>query len=185
MNYMKDNLGVVLAIALPLALILGIFLTTYIPSQLVTTEYNFVYATCDDNQYRYQCDRYLQERYGIVGGTINQNEVDLEMFDDKFPEENSSYTARLFVHDTVVNESREVTIEEAKSYSLNTLLTSPDGVAVENINERGGDFFLIYDGGSSRGYYLTKGSGKKKLNLIGNDGRYYYGENFRFIGWIE
>ena len=70
---------------------------------------------------------------------------------------------------------------------LSNLLTSPDGVTVSNNRSYNGgyDLFIFGGGGySSYGYYLTKGKSKRKLNLINDTDRYYYSNNFQFLGWV-
>jgi len=88
------------------------------------------------------------------------------------------------LHDTLKNESREITIEEAKLLTLNNLLTSPDGATISNNYNSGSDLFIFGGSRSSYGYFLSKGNGKLKLNLINSNDRYYYQNNFKFIGWV-
>lgn len=188
-EFLKKNFAIVLAFVLPIALIAIIALSTYFPSLFLSTNYNFVYSSCTDgtNYYPYYCNNYLQKRYSVVNGKIVVNSIDPAQDSDKdgVPDINENYTARIFLHDTKKNESREITLEEAQSLSLNGLLTSPDGVTVSSNYDRGADFFFLFDGGSSYGYYLTKGKSRSKLNLINNDDRYYYRNNFQFIGWVS
>lgn len=187
-EFLKKNFAIVLAFVLPVALIAIIALSTYLPSLFLSTDYNFVYSVCTDgtNYYSYRCDNYLQKRYSVVNNKLVVNDVDptLDSDNDGIPDINENYTARLFLHDTEKNESREITIAEAQTLNLNSLLTSPDGVTVSSHYDRGGDFFFLFDGGSSYGYYLTKGKSRSKLNLINRDDRYYYRDNFQFIGWV-
>ena len=187
-EFLKKNFAIVLAFVLPVALIAIIALSTYLPSLFLSTDYNFVYSSCTDgtNYYPYHCNNYLQKRYSVINGKIVVNSIDPTQDSDKdgVPDINENYTARIFLHDTKKNESREITLEEAQLLSLNGLLTSPDGVTVSSNYDRGADFFFLFDGGSSYGYYLTRGKSRSKLNLINNDDRYYYRNNFQFIGWI-
>ncbi|MCA9361723.1 hypothetical protein KC845_04185, partial [Candidatus Kaiserbacteria bacterium] len=83
--------------------------------------------------------------------------------------------------DTEKNVSREITLAEAEGLTLDPLITSPDGVSVSSDYSYSGDF-IFFGGGSSYGYYLTKGSSKTKVNLIEN-GRYYR-DDVEFIGWV-
>ena len=128
------------------------------------------------------------KRYSVVGTKLVANNVDptLDSDNDKITDVNENYIARIFLHNTIKNESREITFEEAQTLSLNSLLTSPDGVTVSShYNRNGGDFFFIFGGSSSSyGYYLTKGKSKDKLNLINNTDQYYYQNNFQFVGWV-
>ena len=188
-DFFKQNFALVIAFSLPLLLIVGIALSAYLPSLFISTDYNFVYSSCTDgnnNYYSYRCDNYLQKRYSVVNGQLVVNDVDptLDSDNDGIPDVKEGYTARLFLHDTKNNETREISLTEANTLSLNELITSPDGVSVSSQYDRGADFFLLFDGGSSYGHYLMKGSAKSKLNLINNENRYYYRNNFQFIGWV-
>lgn len=187
-EFFKKNFAIVLAFALPIALIAIIALSTYLPSFFLSTNYNFIYSSCTEgtNYYPYYCNNYLQKLYSIVNGKIVVNSIDPAQDSDKdgVPDVKENYTARIFLHDTKKNESREIALGEAQTLSLNGLLTSPDGVTVANNYDRGADFFFLFNGGSSYGFYLTKGRSKSKLNLINHDNQYYYRDNFQFIGWI-
>ncbi|QQR54397.1 hypothetical protein IPG41_04295 [Candidatus Peregrinibacteria bacterium] len=173
-EFFKKNFAIVLAFALPVVFIAVIALSAYLPSIFLSTNYNFVYTSCTDgvDYYPYYCSDYLQKRYSVVNGKFVVNSMDFD----------GNYTARVFLHDTKNNESREITLEEAQTLSLNGLLTSPDGVTVSSNYDSGTDL-LFFDSGSSYGYYLTKGSSRSKLNLI-NNGDGYYQDNVQFIGWV-
>lgn len=180
-EFLKKNFVIVLAFILPVALIAIVALSVYLPSLFLSTNYNFVYSACTDqaNNYFYQCDNYLQKRYSVVNNKLIVNDM-LDLDNDI----NKNYTARLFLHDTKKNESREITVAEAQGLNLSGLLTSPDGVAVSGHYNKGSNFFLFFGSNSSYDYYLTKGKSKSKLNLINSHDRYYYRNNFQFIGWI-
>ena len=140
--------------------------------------------------YPYYCNNYLQKRYSVADNKLVVNPVDLAQDSNKdgVPDYNKNYdyTARIFLHDTKKNESREITLAETQTLSLNSLLTSPDGVTVSSHYDRNGsDFFFIFGGGSSSyGYYLTKGKSRSKINLINSTDQYYYRNNFQFVGWV-
>ncbi|MEK7118297.1 MAG: hypothetical protein AAB869_01685, partial [Patescibacteria group bacterium] len=164
-------------------------MSAYIPSLFLSTDYNFVYTICTDGakyHYPYSCENYLQKRYIVVGNKLVVNLVDTTEDADKngVPDFNGNYSDRIFLHDTEKNESREITLAEAEAMTLDGLLTSPDGVTVSSYAGRsGGDFFFLFGGGSSSyGYYLMKGKSRSKINLINSADRYYYGDNFQFIG---
>ena len=186
-DFMKKHFAIVLAFSLPLVLLVVIALSAYLPSAFISTNYNFVYAACVDgsNNYLYRCDAYLEQLYAVVDGQLVLNEVDVALDTDRdgIPDVNEGYNARLFLHNTQSNETREITAEEATSLTLDGLVTSPDGVSVVGQYDRGPDIFLLFDGGSSYGHYLVKGKAKSKLNLINTEERYSYRDNFKFIGW--
>jgi hypothetical protein len=180
-EFFKKNIAIVLAFALPVVFILAVALSTYLPSLFLSTDYNFIYSMCTERQGH----SYLQKRYSVVNNKLVVNDIDpaQDSDNDGIPDIKENYSARIFLHDTKKNESREITLEEAQTLSLNSLLTSPDGVTVSSGYDRGADFLFFY-GSSSYGYYLTKGKKRSKLNLINRDNRYYYRDNFRFIGWV-
>ena len=193
----KNHWLVILAFALPILLVIGIALSAYWPAWSLSTEYDFVYATCGSNYqssypYNYDCVNYLSNYYQIKNGKLTTIEVKpLGPPPPKEPAEVSKpYTppaTHLFLHRSQRNEGREITLAEAQTLKLNELLTAPDGVSVASGYQRGEiEFFPFFNGGGSRyGYYLVKGNKKQKLNLVGEDGRaYYYRDNFKFIGWI-
>jgi len=192
MEFLKKNFALLLAFILPIALIAVVAVSAYLPSLFLSTNYNFIYTSCTDGTnyyYSYNCENYLQKRYSVVDNKLVVNEIDpnLDLDNDTIPDIKESYTDRIFLHDTKKNESREITLEEANALTLNSLLTSPDGVTVSSRYDRGGgDFFFIFGGGSSsHGYYLTKGKSRDKLNLINSADQYYYQNNFQFVGWVS
>lgn len=183
-NFLSKNMMVVIAFILPIALIIVVALSVYIPSLMVHTNYNFVYITCGESTgYYYGCTDYLVKKYSVVNGKLAISDVS-NVSQVNTGVKNGTYSARIFIHDTKKNESREITEQEALSLNLNNLLTSPDGVAVSNEYNQGEYFFPFGGSSSSYGYYLKKGSGKQKLNLINSSDRYYYQNNFQFIGWV-
>jgi len=173
---------------LPVTLVAAVALSVYVPSLFLSTKYNFVYSSCTDNinHYSYQCGRYLQKRYSVAGNRLIVNTADpyQDLNNKGVPDNSENYTVRIFLHDTKKNESREITLEEAQSLTLDGLLTSPDGVVVSGNYNNGGNFFFLFSGGgASYDHYLTKGKVRYKLNLINLDDSYYQ-SNFKFIGWV-
>ncbi|MEA2112918.1 MAG: hypothetical protein U9P50_03020 [Patescibacteria group bacterium] len=187
MEFIKKNFVLILAFALPVALVAIVVLSTYLPSMFISTNYNFVYALCDDDYYygSYNCNDYLRERYTVEEGKLVENVVIADILPDgQKINDGKNLDARVFLHNTEKNESREITIEEAQTLDLQDLLTSPDGVTVSSHYDSDADIFPFYNGRSSYGYYLTKGKSRSKINLINYSDRYYYRNNFQFIGWI-
>lgn len=196
MEFIKKNFVILLAFTLPVALIVIVALSTYLPSLFISTDYNFVYTQCTEgaNYYSYRCDNYSEKRYFVVNGKLAVNTIVVastttptkDSNKDGIPYIIENYTVRFFLHDTKKNESREITLEEAKTLTLNNLLTSPDGITISSgyDNNRNNLFFIFGGGGSSYGHYLTKGKSRRKLNLINDGERYYYNNNFQFLGWV-
>ncbi|HEY4476381.1 MAG TPA: hypothetical protein VJB69_00085 [Candidatus Paceibacterota bacterium] len=184
-EFIKRNFAVLLAFVLPIILIVIVAISIYFPVLFFSTRYDFIYSSCNGGNYYpyYECNNYFQQHYSVVGGKLVVNPVILPTIDLSSPPSINNYIARVFLHDTEKNESREITLAEAQSLTLDSLLTSPDGTTVTNKYDSGTDFFL-FGRSSSSGYYLTKGRSRSKLNLINDDDRYYYPDNFWFIGWV-
>lgn len=175
-NFIKNNTSLVIAFVLPLLLVFVVTFSTYLPSLLISTEYNFLYATCMPNSstYSYACDTTDQPKYTVTDKKIN-------IVNTKSVNTN---TSRIFLHNTKSNTSREITYDEAKQLTLDEKLTSPDGVSITDHYQSGVNVFPFFNSNSSYGYYLTSGAHKRKLNLISETSSYYYRRNFQFIGWI-
>lgn len=188
-NFLKKNFAVLAAFALPILLIIVVIITAYVPSLFVSTDYNFIYSVCTtggDYNYYNRCNIDLQNRYSVSDGKLVVNEADPTKDSDRdgIPDnKEEDYRLRIFLHDTGKNESREIKLEEAQMLKLNDLLTSPDGVTISTQYNQGTDF-LFFGGNSNYGLYLTKGGSRSRLELINPAERYYYRENFQFIGWI-
>lgn len=177
-----------IAFLLPLLFVGVVFLSSYIPSARLSTDFDFVYATCNDGTtpYVYNCGNYLNNLYEVQNQTLMELPVSATLDSDRddIPDIEENYRTRLFFHDNETNTSREITFEEAQQYELRDLITSPDGIAVEWEYSRGNGFFIFYSTSSSAGYYLTKGNARKRLDLISDNERYYYRDDFHFIGWV-
>lgn len=190
-TWIKENLALVFAFTLPVLVIIVVAVSAYVPALFLSTDYDFIYVTCDDSTtYRpaYNCQDYLQQRYSVVGGQLSISEVDLAV-SEEYPavsDIDQYYEARIFLHNTEKNESREITLAEALTQNINPLITSPDGVTVVGDYDRnhGGDFFFFGGGSSGFAYYLTKGNLKSKINYITNGGDYYRNDDIKFIGWV-
>ena len=164
-------------------------MATYLPSLFISTNYNFIYASCTDgaNYYQFPCNKYLQDRYVVNDGKLIIKPIDKDVDLDKngVPDYKEKYSDRIFLHDTKNNESKEISIDEAQSLVLSNLLTSPDGITVSShYDNTNNGIFSIFGGSSSYGFYLTKGNFKSKINLVNNLNSYYYASNFEFLGWI-
>jgi hypothetical protein len=187
-QFIRKNFILLLAFLLPILLIILVAVVTYLPSLLVSTNYNFIYSTCYDNvNYYNNCNRNIQNHFYIENGRVLESNISQTQDFDKngVLDYKERLNDRIFLHDTVKNESREISLEEAQKLNLSELLTSPDGVTVSSSYERSGPPFFLFGGGySSYGYYITKGKGRTKINLINSADQYYYQNNFKFLGWV-
>ena len=187
-EFIKKNLTLLLAFALPVILILVIAVSAHFPTKTITSNYNFVYAVCANaiNSPYYNCNTYIVNRYSVIDNKLVLNPIDPAQDADKngIPDIKENYSAHLFLHDTKTNQSHEITLADAQQLKFSNLLTSPEGVAVAGSYDRGADFFPFFGGGSGYAYYLIKGNDRSKLNLFNSDNQYYDTGNFQFIGWV-
>ncbi|MCA9364891.1 MAG: hypothetical protein KC736_03300 [Candidatus Moranbacteria bacterium] len=189
MEFLRKNFIIVIAFALPIILIIAVALSAYLPSLFLSTQYNFIYMSCADTAGHYSyyrvCENHLKKSYPVIDGKLVVHETDPStVFNEEKVDKN--FTVHIFLHDTEKNESREITLEQARALTLNNLLTSPDGVTISGkyADSAGGPLFLFGGGSQSYNQYLTKGRSHKKLNLINTPNNHYYLENFHFIGWV-
>ena len=99
-DFLKKNFAIILAFLLPVALILFVALQAYLPSAFLSTQYNFVYTTCDkgDNYYSYRCNNYLQSLYSVEDGKLVTHEINptQDSDEDGTMDIDENYTARIF-----------------------------------------------------------------------------------------
>lgn len=179
---MKKQLAVILAFVLPLALILIVAGSVYLPNLFLKTEYDFIYAACNTSSY-YDCQNEIPQRFGVEDGKV------IFTPPSKLPEReqwsiDEVSDVRFFFHDTEKNESREITFKDVSRYSLSPLVTSPDGVTFGRGWDNNDDFFFMMSGRSNYEYTLSKGRSRSKLYLVNNDNDYYYNRSIHFLGWV-
>ncbi len=188
-KFLHENVFLVFAFVLPVAFVVIVGLSVYIPSSRLSTDYDFVYATCGQGfiRYPYLCGEYLGLRYDFEDGVLVEKEVDINPNPAAYEFElraKGGFSSRLFLYDTETDTSREISLEEAQRLALNRNMTLPDGIMVEYKYGSGIDVFPFINSRSSGGYYMTKGKARRKLNIVNSSGSYNYRNNFYFIGWV-
>ena len=170
----QKNISLIIGLAIPFLMIVLVAASIYLPGLFAPQPtINFLYVTGDDY--------YLDHSYVVENGELTKREV-------KYPEHYTPGVTRLFVHDVSVNESKEVSFEEAQQLRLDANVKSTDGYEVVYGNVEYGFFPLFFSG--DRDYnsmYLKGHSTSKKLKLqTPSDGRYYYTrDRAHFLGWIR
>lgn len=168
----KKNLSLILGISIPILMILFVAGSIYLPGIFIQPHFNFLYVNRDDY--------YYGQQYAVQNGRLVKNEI-------KQPE-NGNYNPprgepKLFIHDVVKNESKEVSFEEAQKLDLDSNIKSPDGFEVVYGSRGGAIFpFFFYPGTDYNSRYLKGRNVSKKLNIQLSESYYY---NFRFLGWIK
>jgi len=179
----NQHKSIIIAFSIPLLLIVGIVVFAYLPTSFVSTDYGFVYAFCQNDSYREptgkilpDCASVLKKRFTVTDGKVHINEVaDTDL---------SYYDIHLFSFDSQTKKNREVAVADIASLSINNSLISPDGVSVQYQNGSGANFFPFVMYENRDGYYFVDGDKREKISLFNDESRYYYGNEFLFLGWI-
>ena len=184
----RQNLLLAIAFALPLLFIVTAVVVSYLPAATLDPQYSFVYASCSQGSppYYYNCGTHLKNRYVVEDSVLVEKEIpeELDSDGDGVLDVNENYVTRLFLHDSTLNQSNEITAVEASALTLDAKITAPDGIAMEWEYSRGGNFFPFFSGPSRYGYYLTRGNVRDRVNLVGDGERSYYRDDIMFLGWV-
>ena len=169
MEEKKKNVPLIVALSIPVLMIVLIAISIYVPALFIKPTMNFVYSVGGDHCY--------PNKYSVKNGKIVENEI-------KQPETNNacrSYSnyreARLFYYDVKRTTSREITLAEAATLTVDAAIKSQDGFEVVSGNYSSDIFF---SGGSYYDKYLKKGAYSRRLNVGSTS---YY--DFKFIGWVK
>lgn len=163
-NYTKDFL---LFFSVPIAIVLIVIGFIYVPRMMANPQYDFVYSVCSEYYCRYS---YSIDSSGMVTQQAKSNYLDYDG------------VSSLKLYDVETDSSKNVSLEEARQYRLNSSSRSKDGYVLTHESSGGGGF-LFWGGDSENGWYLKKGIAKQKVGL--STGNYYYLENVKFLGWVE
>lgn len=163
-NHLKDLL---LLFAIPIGIAVFAAAVVYVPRMFARPTHDFMYAVCTSYEY---CDTdYGVDDAGHVTALhANRNR----------PGANGASVLRYY--NAKDDSSRSLSLEEAKSYTLNTSSKSPDGYSLAK--EDSGRGFLFW-GNYESGWYLKNGAKKKKIDLVTTDS--YYTRDVNFLGWIK
>ena len=169
----KKDISLIIGIAIPILMIVLVAASIYLPSLFSPPpRFNFLYVT-DDGYYQGQ--QYVVER----GTLVKQGVI--------YPERYTPRAARLFVHDVVKNESKEISFEDAQRLHLDPSGKSPDGFEVVYGSREDGIFPLFFFTSTDYNTIYMKGhNASRKLDLPSKTAEgYYYNSRFRFLGWIK
>lgn len=161
MAYRKD---LILLLAIPTAIALIAAAVVYIPRLLANPSYDFVYSLCDN----YEC----MNRFSAGTGRIVEETSRTEFGKTK---------ASLYYYDATADSTKSITLEQARSYELDTSSKSPEGYVVSS-EAKGGGF--LFGGSYEAGWYLKNGMKEKEIQLS-NNGADYYSQSITFLGWVE
>ena len=187
-NFIKENLVLVIGLALPVLLILLFYMVTVLPKSMgIPPQYEMLFTTV---KYAYQ----NQPDYLLYFSVKNQQlVVEAQKNEDKIKHNSST---RLMAYDGETETVREIAIDvskftdgaevvldETKDMTIDTTATSPDGYKLEGPNHSGSGLLGgVFSGGyRNGGYQLKKDNIGYKLPDYQPD--YDYNQ-LQFIGWV-
>ncbi|HEY4478629.1 MAG TPA: hypothetical protein VI775_02195 [Candidatus Paceibacterota bacterium] len=151
----KENITLIIGIALPIIFIIIISLVIYLPSLSINPKYDFIYSINDNNYY------YIKDE--------NDKEI------------KKTY----YLYDIENNTSHKIESVDIEKYSLDPGPSSPDGYTVSYGYDNNGIFEIFGSNSNRNGYYISKGNARKRLGGLNPNQQYYYNGSFELIGWIK
>lgn len=167
---MKNNLPLIIGIALPVIFVAIIAAIVYLPTAAVNPGHNFLYITNDYGPYK---NDYSVKDNKIVLEPTNIRDDIYTKFDN---------APKLYLYDFDKNSSYEISVEEAQKYEVEKGPSSPDGYSIVRNNSHAGIFEIFGSYDNNNGYFVVSPDGARK-NLSGISGGYYY--NLQVIAWIK
>lgn len=171
MRYMDKGQKITLwiGIAIPIAMIIFIAGSIYIPGIFIKPQYNFIYATSGDTSY------YYDRLYTVEEGKVIRRPVIAPTYGKPVTEPD------FYLYDVKTDQARKLTFDEAVIYRLDASAQSPDGFTVVNGRGEYGMFPFFVGGSNYQNYYLRGKNVSRKLNLSLRANAYY---SFQFLGWV-
>ena len=184
----KENLVLVIGLALPVLLIVLFFVATVIPKSMATPpQYEMLFTTTKydyQNKPEYVIDFNVKNQQLMANSKKNDEKNYNNATKILMAYDGKTETVReIKIDASKLTEGNEVLLEETKNLSIDTAVISPDGYMLEGPNYGGNGLVGGLFGGGYRntGYRLKKGGVGYKVPNMQPD--YYYSQ-LQFIGWI-
>lgn len=164
----KEHLPIVIGIALPVLMIVGVVGAVFVPAWITDPpQTDFLFA---HGNYNYTT------HYEMQGSTLTKVDIPAPKDDPYYRPEPPP---ALYRYDVQEDRATPVTFEEAKALKLDGSTRSPDGFTIGRGHSDRGVFPIFFDGGSYGEYALKKGAYSKSITLPEQG---YW--NFQFLAWI-
>ncbi|MEX0930142.1 MAG: hypothetical protein WDZ79_00525 [Candidatus Paceibacterota bacterium] len=173
--WVKDNLALVVALALPVVLIAVIVVLVYVPRLFAPVpQYDFLYGV-PKNVWP---DRNCSIDYEVASGTFIEQRTVSGCEEGQTP----TPVRDLYVYRVGEGERETLSYEEARNLNLDTRDMSPDGyILTRYSNNRG--IFDLFGVPRDSGWHLERGGVQHSIELGDRSSRYYY-YDVDFYGWI-
>lgn len=176
------NLPLLVGILLPIVFIAVLSLAIYLPTFSIKPQYDFIYSL-DTYQYGDYMNTYT-DRYVLNDNHIDVQQVDIDTNQTLNQKLRKRNMPTLYVYNVKTNTSHQITLDEAKTYTLDPGPSSPDGYVVKYEYTNNGIFELFGSSQSRDGYFIEKNNAKKQLTGIAFNTSYYQ-NNFQLLGWMR
>lgn len=187
-NFIKENLVLVIGLALPVLLIVLFFVATVIPKMNSTPpQYEVLFSVQDytsQNKQDYIIDFKVKDKKLMVKSkktnekNYYNNYKKLMAYDSK-----TEVMREISIDANQLIDGAEILLAETKNMTIDTAMQAPDGYMLENQGYSGTGLVGNLFGGGYRnhGYRLKKGNVGYKINTQQNN---YYYDQLSFIGWV-
>ncbi len=169
-----------MALAIPVVMMVIVFLVIYIPSLNVHPTSDFIYSSYD-GRYTYPSTVSYDVQNGkLVKVTLPMPPADPTVPVKPLPANAQLLAPKLYLHTTNTNTNRELSFEEASKLIVDSSNVSTDGFKVVQ-SSNGGFFPFFYDnGGRDNKYFLQKENGGSVSVTLEDNNSY----SFQFLGWV-
>jgi len=191
-KFLKENLVLVMGIALPVLLVILFFLTSILPKSLAEPpQHDLLFSVM---RYDYQTaspvnfdfvvrDGVLYARIGKVDSqNINRYHRRLVRYDAQ------TESVREIPYDLAgisdASEGAEIPVEATANLTIDTSSKAPDGYTFESASYSSGGLVseLFFGGYRNQGYRIVKG--RAAYRIPSTFGKNHYAGNMQFIGWV-
>ena len=170
----RTNWSLAVAVSLPVLMVVVVALSIYVPSRFQPFNGQFLYAV-QENGY-YGVGTGLQ----VVQGKLRETPLTRP----PYAVNASTPTVQLYLHDIASNQSRDITLEQAKILTLDPGPRSASGLQIEFGTQMQGLVpFVIFPSPDYSAVYAKGDRGSLKLNVRTKSGAYF--NQFQFIGWVK
>jgi len=186
-NYKKINWALWTGLAIPIIVIVVIFIMSLLSKQGFTPQYDFLYHFDNGYDYCYQGSSY----YYVKDGQVNQaptnpsNATIAECAKRNDATTDDSFF-KIYRYSVSEDKSYSITLAEAQKLKIDVGPISPAGETFQRDYGSNAGIFEIFGGRnnySDNSYFLINQDKKiKALNILSPSGLNYY--NFKFIGWV-
>lgn len=185
MNDTSSTISLIVGISIPIVMVLAIAAAVLLPGRSFEPTTNFIYAIGSYPTYITRSGTTVtQHSLTVKNGTLTDTTQNYEQVEHpSYPFEKESLP-RLFLHNTVENTNKELTIDEAKTYTLSAEQKSPEGATIAFGKRSYGVFPFFFDEGSSNGEhaYLSNQTASKEIHLSSDTTYDFY--SFQLVGWV-